>query len=249
MTRKQFIESKGATCKNWNWSWSFINEKDKIIIFGAWDFAYTGHMAMIFDHKWEYSDKNRKNAAYDQSLEHIRLIEKEGYKLKIFPIYNSDDNKDKDGLGPAKIARFDAELEDRVLVKINGKYYASSKTGISNIPEEVTKPEKFMEGSSSQISINAYERNPNARIKCIEHYGYECQICKFNFEDVYGQLGKDYIHVHHLIPLSEIGENYEVNPIKDLIPLCPNCHSMIHRTKPALSIETLKEHHKENASL
>ena len=242
MTRKQFIESNGATCKNWNWSWSFINENEKTIIFGAWDFAETGHMAMIFSHDWKFSDKNRKNAGYDQSLEHIRLVEEEGYKLKTFPIYYSDDNKDDKGFGPAKIAGFEPELEERFLVQIKNEYYASSKYGLTNIPEEVAESEKYFEGASSEISINAYERNPKARMKCIEHFGYECQVCGFDFENNYGQLGKDYIHVHHIIPLSEIKENYEVNPITDLIPVCPNCHAIIHRTRPALSIDTLKEH-------
>lgn len=241
MTRKQFIESNGATCKNWNWSWSFINEKEKIIIFGAWDFYQKGELSMIFSKDWKFSDKKRKNAGYDQSLEHIRLVEKDGYKLKTFPIFYSDDYKDNEGFGPSKIGGFKPELEDGNLVQIKEDYYASAKFGTTNISEEVTEPKNYFEGASSLISINTYERNWKARMKCIEHFGYECQVCGFDFEKVYGQLGKDYIHVHHIISLSEIKENYEVNPITDLIPICPNCHALIHRTKPALSIETLKE--------
>ena len=247
MTRRQFIESNGATCKNWNWSWSFINEKEKIIIFGAWDFAEAGHMAMIFSHDWKFSDKKRKNAGYNQSLEHIRLVEEEGYKLKTFPIYYSDDNKDDQGFGPAKIAGFKPELEERFLAKAKNKYYALLKSGLTNIPEEVTEPGKYFEGASSQIAINTYERNAKARMDCIEYFGYECQVCEFNFEKVYGQLGKDYIHVHHIIPLSEIRENYKVNAITDLIPVCPNCHAIIHRTKQALTIEALKEQLKKQS--
>ncbi len=95
---------------------------------------------------------------------------------------------------------------------------------------------------SKKISINAFERNQIARMKCIEHFGYKCQICEFDFERNYGLLGKDYIHVHHIVPLSEIKDNYKVNPITDLIPLCPNCHAIIHRTRPALSINELKDH-------
>lgn len=242
MTRKQFIEINGATCKNWSWSWSFINEKEKTIIFGVWDFAETGDLEMILSHDWQFNDRNRKNAGYDQSLEHIRLVEKEGYKLKTFPIYHSDDNKDEEGFGPAKIAGFKAELEDRILVKIDNDYYAASKYGPINISEEVAKSEKYFEGASMEVSINSYERNLKARKKCIEHYGYKCQVCGFDFEKIYGQLGKNYIHVHHIIPLSEIKESYEVNPIKDLIPVCPNCHAIIHRTKPALTVKILKGH-------
>jgi 5-methylcytosine-specific restriction enzyme A len=240
MSRKKFIERNGATCKNWYWSWSFINEKEKIIIFGAWDFAKTGHMELIFSQDWKYSSKNKKNAAFDQALEHIRLIEEESYQLKTFSIYHSIENKVKDGNGPEKIKKFKEELEDKFLVKIGNEYYAASKDGITNISEEVIDRKLYHEGAAREIWINSYERNQKARMKCIEHYGYKCQICDFDFEKNYGQLGKNYIHVHHIVPLSEIKENYEVNPIKDLIPVCPNCHAIIHRTNPALTTETLK---------
>ena len=48
------------------------------------------------------------------------------------------------------------------------------------------------------------------------------------------------IHVHHCKPLSEIQEGYEVDPIKHLIPICPNCHAVIHRRKPPYTIEEVK---------
>lgn len=241
MTRKQFIEANGATCKNWNWSWSFINESERTIIFGAWDTTETGNLSMIFTDEWEFNDKKKRNAGYKQSLEHIRLVEEENYTLKTFPIYYSDKAKNADGSGPAKIDHFTDILEEKLLLKIDSKYYASPKYGISSIPEEVSDPEAYLEGTSKKISVNAFERNAIARKKCLEYYGYECQVCKFDFEKQYGQLGKDYIHVHHIIPLVKIKKEYKVNPITDLIPICPNCHAIIHRTKPALSIDTLKE--------
>ena len=61
-----------------------------------------------------------------------------------------------------------------------------------------------------------------------------------DFEETYGETGKDYIHVHHITPLSDIGERYKLDPVKDLRPVCPNCHAMIHRQKPSLTIEALK---------
>ena len=76
---------------------------------------------------------------------------------------------------------------------------------------------------------------------CIDHYGPTCVVCGFNFEAVYGELGKGYIHVHHLVPLSEVDAEYKVDPIKDLRPVCPNCHAMIHREVPAKSIDEIKE--------
>lgn len=62
-----------------------------------------------------------------------------------------------------------------------------------------------------------------------------------NFDEVYGELGKGFIHVHHLLPVAQLGKQYEVDPIADLRPVCPNCHAMLHRRNPPLSINELKE--------
>lgn len=97
----------------------------------------------------------------------------------------------------------------------------------------------FSEGKVNQIIQTRYERNPFARKACLVHYGYSCTVCSFNFEEQYGEIGKKYIHVHHLNQISNIGKAYEIDPIKDLRPVCPNCHSMLHRKNPALTIEVL----------
>lgn len=98
------------------------------------------------------------------------------------------------------------------------------------------------EGSKTSILVNKYERNPEARSKCIEHYGTKCQVCGFDFKDKYGEIGEGFIEVHHKKPISEIGASYEVDHINDLIPVCSNCHSMLHRIrKQTLSIEELQQ--------
>ncbi len=107
--------------------------------------------------------------------------------------------------------------------------------------EEVDNEGKYPEGAKHQTAINAYERNAKARRECIEHYGTKCSVCGFSFSDKYGEIGSDFIHVHHIIPLSEIKEGYLVNPIKDLKPICPNCHAIIHKKKPPYTIEELKQ--------
>jgi len=96
------------------------------------------------------------------------------------------------------------------------------------------------EGAIKKITVNAYERNSEARRKCLEKWGYNCAVCNFHFELYYGIIGKRYIHVHHLRPISSIGAEYEIDPIEDLRPVCPNCHSMLHRQTPPLSIQGLK---------
>jgi 5-methylcytosine-specific restriction protein A len=107
-------------------------------------------------------------------------------------------------------------------------------------PDELDSEIEYSEGKTKKVLVNSYERNPIARKKCIEHFGLKCQICDFNFEEKYGELGKNFIHVHHKIDISTVGKEYSVNPITDLITVCPNCHSMLHRRKPAFSIEEMK---------
>lgn len=241
MNRKQFIESLGATCKNWYWSWSFINEQTKTIIFGAWDIHDDGNMSLILSEKWAVKPNGQKSRGFPQSREHIRLIEEEGYKLLTFPMKYSEENKEADGTGPAKIGGFTPEVEPKELIKVGGNWYATDEKDPNRIPEEIPLQVKYIEGTGKEITVNAYERNGKARKACLEHYGYICMVCDFNFEKFYGEIGKNYIHVHHIVPISEIKKQYEIDPVNDLVPVCPNCHAMIHRTEPALDIESLKD--------
>ena len=107
-------------------------------------------------------------------------------------------------------------------------------------PDEVDIEIEYSEGKTKKVLVNSYERNPVARKKCIEHFGLNCQVCDFNFKEKFGDLGRDFIHVHHKIDIATIGNEYSVNPLTDLIPVCPNCHSMLHKRKPAYSISELK---------
>lgn len=118
----------------------------------------------------------------------------------------------------------------------------------SNMNEIKDKPEvgQYYEGKVTEVKHNTYERNPFARRKCLEYYGYKCKICNFDFEKTYGNVGYKFIHVHHITPISNIGKEILVDPIKDLIPICPNCHAMVHRSNPPISIEEMKEIVTEN---
>ena len=108
-------------------------------------------------------------------------------------------------------------------------------------PDEVhEQPREFIEGAARLVDINAYERNPKARAACIAKFGTICQVCYFDFESKYGEIGKGFIHVHHKVDIATIGESYQVDPINDLIPVCPNCHAMLHTEKPAMDIEKLE---------
>jgi len=111
-----------------------------------------------------------------------------------------------------------------------------------------TEVDGYPEGAITQITVNKYERSSYNRKICLEKYGHTCKACNFNFSDVYGEIGQDFIHVHHIVPASKIkSDNYNFDPIKDLIPLCPNCHAMAHKKLPdPYTLEELKEILKKN---
>ena len=106
-------------------------------------------------------------------------------------------------------------------------------------PNEIESASEYIEGGTKQVLVNAYERDPKARKACLVHYGYDCAVCQFNFEARYGDRGKEFIHVHHLKPLALADGQYELDPVADLRPVCPNCHAMLHRGENVLSIEEL----------
>ena len=101
--------------------------------------------------------------------------------------------------------------------------------------------EKLYEGALVTVKANKYERNQKARRECVAKKGYQCSVCGRDFEATYGEIGKNFIHVHHLTPISTIGKEYELNVDTDLVPVCPNCHYMLHRKNPPYTIEELKE--------
>ena len=102
--------------------------------------------------------------------------------------------------------------------------------------EDYSEEPEFVEGEVSDSCSKRYERNPKARKECIAAKGCICSICGFDFGKEYGEWGEGFIQVHHIIPIHERGGSYKLNPIRDLIPICSNCHSMIHRKRS----ETLK---------
>lgn len=110
----------------------------------------------------------------------------------------------------------------------------------ASLPNEIVE-ETVFEGAKKTIVVNVYERDASARRKCIAYWGCTCMICGFDFAARYGELGAGFIHVHHLTPLAEIGAQYELNPVTDLRPVCPNCHAMLHAGDDTLGIEALRE--------
>lgn len=108
------------------------------------------------------------------------------------------------------------------------------------MPEQLSAKGNFIEGAATPVLINRYERNRRARQLCISHYGPKCSVCDFDFSEMYGPLGEGCIHVHHAVPISEVRHSYQVDPRKDLRPVCPNCHYMLHRREPPFAIAEMR---------
>ena len=103
------------------------------------------------------------------------------------------------------------------------------------LPEELPDGIEYQEGAVQQIKVNRYERDKKAREACLSHYGYVCQVCHVKLSDIYGSIAETLIHVHHIKLISEIDGSYIVDPVADLIPVCPNCHAVIHLKNPPYS--------------
>ena len=97
----------------------------------------------------------------------------------------------------------------------------------------ITEEPKFYEDATGKlVPVKRYERNPIARWECLKANGYRCKVCGFDSAQMYGDEFKNKIEVHHIVPISERDERYEIDPKKDLIPVCPNCHTMLHSKTP-----------------
>jgi hypothetical protein len=142
---------------------------------------------------------------------------------------------------------------------VQGIYLARCTENLYSLITSATKIEAI--AGNNIIMINPHEeyseamrysreryfwvRNPKLARDSKEHFKYICQICSFNFEKKYGELGKGYIECHHLNPLSERAEEEWTENIKtnlnETTVLCANCHRVVHRKRPAYSIDTVKQ--------
>lgn len=142
---------------------------------------------------------------------------------------------------PWRITQEGQEYVEASATKSDGANLVNASRRPDNIlPEEVTTQVSFVEGAIRTIAVNAFERSAKGRLACLRHYGVSCTVCSFNFEDNYGPAAANLIHVHHLSSLASIGGEYELDPIADLRPVCPNCHAVIHRREPPFTLDEIR---------
>ncbi len=199
----------------------------------------------MVDHEFDYIDFLVSTGLQRQSANSYRR-----YLLSVSTYLNIDINR--------KTISSNNDVIN-IITRLSGGYYADSyvsNCGTAlrryltflnsilddfNYPEEIANGSEYIEGAKKQVIVNSYERDRDARNKAIEIHGLNCSVCDMNFEDTYGEIGVGFIHVHHWKPLHEINEEYRVDPEKDLITVCPNCHAMLHRLKNQPSKKQLKD--------
>jgi 5-methylcytosine-specific restriction enzyme A len=133
-----------------------------------------------------------------------------------------------------------APSDGRRLRRLWGEHVALLGGG-SYLPDDADEVETFNhEGRRVVVSVTRFERDPRARKACIDHYGYACAGCQMDLETVYGPRARHFIHVHHLDPIASATGPRTVDPVRDLRPLCPNCHAIVHRYTPILTLTQLR---------
>jgi hypothetical protein len=102
--------------------------------------------------------------------------------------------------------------------------------------------EPRLEGAEVLRLLSIRERDPILRAACLAIHGYRCLICGNDLGEIYGEIGKGFIHVHHLQPLAEHKGKQVTDPKENLIPVCPNCHSIMHRGGKTRSPADVRNH-------
>jgi len=190
---------------------------------------------MIFDQAFEqeafWTDKDQYYSGFVSFYARLRLIE--DYTDDILSLHHLHEH------GYQGIPRSVREIKESDLLDFLLHPHQMVNDDVYDVdyPED---DEKLYEGALVTVKANKYERNQKARRECVAKKGYQCLVCGRDFEATYGEMGKGFIHVHHLTPISTIGKEYELNVDTDLVPVCPNCHYMLHRKDPPYTIEELK---------
>jgi 5-methylcytosine-specific restriction protein A len=125
---------------------------------------------------------------------------------------------------------------------VDSGFHIVPKVGeIEDENEAEAESEKIhFEGDVRVRTVRQYERSRKARELCIRAKGVICSVCQFGFEQEYGEIGRGFVHVHHLEMVSGRKGTHTVLPARDLVPVCANCHAMLHRRRPPYTVEELK---------
>ena len=228
--------------KGGNWDTGIVEHDSEFLIFA--NVGTGGRTGHDYDNRWEgerfrWSHRRRSRLQWRS----VQTMLEEGRRVHLFWRQSNSSPFEYAGLAKA------IEALDKTPVEILWSFEDEARSGVFFIGPDEVSSEEYNEGTAHQVSVNVYERSASARQACITHYGTSCAVCDLSFERVYGPIGAGYIHIHHLVPLSDCWEGYRVDPIEDLRPICPNCHAMAHRRRPPYSIKELQQMLDERSAL
>lgn len=169
-------------------------------------------------------------------------------------------SRDRDGIDWSEVQGFHFAYLDRVLARFKRvdprsaarhepliSEYLSMVLGpsadeaeLSLMSHDQSGASAFWEGAVTRVPVNRFERDRRARDQCLLEQGRHCTVCGMSFGKRYGPAVEGLIHVHHIVPLSEIREGYSPNPKLDLVPICANCHAVVHAGGRTRSIDEVR---------
>ncbi len=187
--------------------------------------------ATVKSHEDKYSLAMAKRKGIQLLLEHTLMISIESISMAHHTV-NEDGDRSWD----------EESTESLNLLFKEERREALSRIAHNDIEAEKSQEDLFYrDGKAIEYYGTRYERNPINRARAIELHGTVCKACDFDFEKAYGKLGRGFIEVHHVRPLSTLEQETAIDPEKDLVPLCSNCHRMVHRKKEEiLEVDKLK---------
>lgn len=143
--------------------------------------------------------------------------------------------------GNLELGAEDGAADDQIIREWTARFMAAVVALLPLEESDTGEPDVggYPEGALMRIEVNRYERDRRNRSAALAIHGRACKGCGMSFEERYGAIAAGFIEVHHITPVSNLTANYVINPQTDLVPLCPNCHAVVHRQTPPISIEEL----------
>ena len=146
--------------------------------------------------------------------------------------------------GQLELGTDDGEPDADIVCRWTGRF-AAAITAILPLEEEAESSDEEMEGYPEgaiiTLQANRFERDRRNRAAAIAIHGTSCLACGVEMGSVYGNVAEGFVEVHHVTPVSQLGEGYVIDPAKDLVPLCPNCHAVAHRRSPPFSVDEIRD--------
>lgn len=143
--------------------------------------------------------------------------------------------------GNLELGADDGQYDDEIIRAWTARFMAAVIALLPLEEADTGEPDVggYPEGALMRIEVNRYERDRRNRSAALAIHGRACKGCGMSFEERYGAIATGFIEVHHVTPVSQLTTGYIIDPANDLIPLCPNCHAVVHRKSPPLSVSEL----------